>query len=117
MSQMHTDDRGTLLTAPVGRHETSGLLPDPEQQKIRYTVISVDDHLVEPPNMFDGRLPAKYQELAPELVDQPDGSQAWEFDGKTYLQVGLNAVAGRPKEDWSLEATSFDEFLSWLLGH
>jgi predicted TIM-barrel fold metal-dependent hydrolase len=109
MSQMQTDDRGTLLAAPSERHETHGLLPDPEQQEVRYTVISVDDHLVEPPHMFEGRLPHQYQDLAPKLVPQDDGSQAWVFDGRTYVQVGLNAVAGRPREDWSLEATSFDE--------
>jgi predicted TIM-barrel fold metal-dependent hydrolase len=109
MTQMQTDDRGTLLAPPTERHETHGLLPDPVQQEVRYTVISVDDHLVEPPTMFEGRLPAKFQESAPKLVTQPQGDQAWEFDGKTYLQVGLNAVAGRPREDWSLEATSFDD--------
>ena len=26
--------------------------PDPEPRPVRYTVISVDDHLVEPPGMF-----------------------------------------------------------------
>jgi predicted TIM-barrel fold metal-dependent hydrolase len=109
MSQMQTDDRGTLLAVPTERHETHGLLPDPPQQKIRYTVISVDDHLVEPPTMFEGRLPKRLQDGAPRLTTQPSGDQAWVFDGKTYLQVGLNAVAGRPREDWSLEATSFDD--------
>jgi len=109
MSQTQNDDRGNLLAVPTERHETHGLLPDPKQQEIRYTVISVDDHLVEPPHMFENRLPKKYQDLAPKLVPNEDGSEAWVFDGKTYLQVGLNAVAGRPKEDWSLEATSFTE--------
>ncbi len=32
-------------------------LPEPEPREVRYTVISVDDHLVEPPHMFEGRLP------------------------------------------------------------
>jgi len=109
MSQTQNDDRGNLLAVPTERHETHGLLPDPKQQEIKYTVISVDDHLVEPPHMFENRLPKKYQDLAPKLIPNDDGSEAWVFDGKTYLQVGLNAVAGRPKEDWSLEATSFTE--------
>ena len=29
------------------------------------TIISVDDHLVEPPDMFEGRLAAKFAERAP----------------------------------------------------
>ena len=28
-------------------------------------LISVDDHLVEPPDMFEGHLPAKYADRAP----------------------------------------------------
>ncbi len=109
MSTVQTDDRGTLLAAPDERKVTHGLLPDPEPQRLRYTVISVDDHLVEPPTMFEGRLPARHQDLAPAVITLPDGDQAWVFDGKTYRQVGLNAVAGRPKDDWTLQATSFDE--------
>jgi predicted TIM-barrel fold metal-dependent hydrolase len=72
-------------------------------------VISVDDHLVEPPHMFEQRLPQELQADAPRVIDRDDGSQAWLFDGVLYEQVGLNAVAGRPKEDWSLQSTSFDE--------
>jgi predicted TIM-barrel fold metal-dependent hydrolase len=109
VSGVQTDDRGSLLAAPLDRKASHGLLPDPEPQEVRYTVISVDDHLVEPPGMFSGRLPRAHQDLAPSVVTLPGGDQAWTFDGKTYRQVGLNAVAGRPKEDWTLHATSFDE--------
>jgi hypothetical protein len=105
MSRMQTDDRGTLLAVPTERQETHGLLPDPPQQKIHYTVISVNDHLVEPPTMFEGRLPRKLQDGAPKLMTQPSGDQAWVFDGKTYLQVGLNAIAGRPREDLGPDAS------------
>ena len=31
-------------------------------------MVSVDDHIVEPPTMFDGRLPASMQEQAPRVV-------------------------------------------------
>ena len=30
-------------------------------------LVSVDDHVIEPRGMFDGRLPAKYQDKAPKL--------------------------------------------------
>ena len=33
-------------------------LPEPEPRAVRYTVISVDDHVVEPAHTFEGRLPA-----------------------------------------------------------
>ncbi|MBX6389428.1 MAG: amidohydrolase [Frankia sp.] len=72
-------------------------------------LISVDDHLVEPPNMFDGRLPAKFKDQAPKVVRQQDGSDVWTFNGAVIPNVGLNAVAGRPKEEYGVEPTAFDE--------
>jgi hypothetical protein len=37
-------------------------------------LISVDDHIVEPPDMFKNHLAKKYQDEAPRLVHNPDGS-------------------------------------------
>jgi predicted TIM-barrel fold metal-dependent hydrolase len=85
------------------------LLPDPEPREVLHTIISVDDHLVEPPDMFEGRLPRRLQPLAPKIVEDERGRQYWEFDGQRYTQVGMNAVAGRPPELVSLEPTRFDE--------
>ena len=73
-------------------------LPEPVPREVKYTIISVDDHLVEPPGMFEGRLPARYQPLAPRIVETPEGHQVWEFDGGRFTQVGMNALAGRRLE-------------------
>ncbi|MBL7489241.1 amidohydrolase, partial [Frankia sp. AgW1.1] len=72
-------------------------------------LISVDDHLVEPPDMFKGRLPAKFDDVAPKVVRRDDGSDVWTFNGTVIPNVGLNAVAGRPKEEYGVEPTSFEE--------
>jgi predicted TIM-barrel fold metal-dependent hydrolase len=85
------------------------LLPDPEPREVRYTVISVDDHLVEPPDMFEGRLPARFVDLAPKVVENRRGHQLWDFDGQRYSQVGMNAVAGRRPESVILEPTRFED--------
>lgn len=87
----------------------SGLLPEPEPRAVHYTVISVDDHLVEPPDMFEGRVPARYVELAPRVRVTSKGHEVWEYDGKVYPQVGLNAVAGRSKEDSPMQPVRFDQ--------
>ena len=62
-------------------------LPDPEPRETRYTVISVDDHVVEPPHTFDGRLPESLQSRAPRIVETRHGHQVWEFEGHRYTQV------------------------------
>ena len=82
-------------------------LPEPEPREVRYTVISVDDHLVEPPDMFEGRLPSSLQPRAPRIVEV-DGKQIWEFDGGLYTQVGMNALAGRRLETVKLEPFRFE---------
>ncbi len=85
------------------------LLPDPEPRAVRATIISVDDHLVEPPDMFEGRVPAKFADQAPKIVETRRGHQVWEFDGQRYFQVGMNAVAGRRPESVTLEPTRFED--------
>jgi predicted TIM-barrel fold metal-dependent hydrolase len=72
-------------------------------------LISVDDHLVEPPDMFEGRLPAKFAERAPRVIRKPDGSDVWVFNGTEIPNIGLNAVAGRPKEEYGVEPTAYTE--------
>ena len=34
-------------------------------------IISVDDHVVEPPNVWNDRLPAKYHDVGPRIVRAP----------------------------------------------
>lgn len=68
------------------------LLPDPAPREVRCTVISVDDHLVESPDMFEGRLPKGLEDRAPRVVEDAKGRQLRELEGERYTQVGMNAV-------------------------
>jgi predicted TIM-barrel fold metal-dependent hydrolase len=72
-------------------------------------LVSVDDHLVEPPDLFGGRLRGNYADEAPRVQRQPDGSDVWVFNGRVIPNIGLNAVAGRPREEYGVEPTAFDE--------
>src|SRR5580704_1762117 len=97
----------TVETGPAAGRAT--LLPDPEPRAIRVPVISVDDHLIEPPDLFEDRLPAGLAAAAPRVVEQLDGTQSWVFEGNHYPNVGLNAVVGRPRHEWSMEPARFDQ--------
>ncbi len=72
-------------------------------------LVSVDDHVVEPPDVFVDRVPAKYADLAPRLITMPDGTEAWEYLGNLSMSVGLNAVVGRPPADYGLEPAAFSD--------
>ena len=39
-------------------------------------LISVDDHICEPADMFDVHVPAKYRDQAPRVVERPDGASS-----------------------------------------
>jgi predicted TIM-barrel fold metal-dependent hydrolase len=76
---------------------------------VHTTVISVDDHVVEPPDTFEGRLPAALADRAPRIIETEQGHQVWEFEGARYTQVGMNAVAGRRPDTFGLEPFRFDQ--------
>ncbi|HEY1826364.1 MAG TPA: amidohydrolase family protein [Acidimicrobiales bacterium] len=84
-------------------------LPEPEPREVRYTVISVDDHVVEPPYLFEGRVPAALAERAPRIVETPQGHEVWAFEDQFFTQVGMNAVAGRRPETVKVEPFRFDQ--------
>ena len=71
--------------------------------------VSVDDHVVEPPHLFEGRMPAAYADRAPKVIRTDAGDDVWSFEGAMIPNIGLNAVAGRPKEEYGVDPTSYDE--------
>ena len=45
----------------------------------------------------------------PAVDVRDDGTEIWRFDGKEATNIGLNAVSGRPVEEYGIEPTSFAE--------
>jgi predicted TIM-barrel fold metal-dependent hydrolase len=88
--------------------ETVTFLPDPELPEIFGTIVSVDDHVVESPDIFEGRFAKKFADQAPRVVDTENGGQAWLWTDKLLPNVGFNAVAGRPRNEHTFEPSRFD---------
>ena len=99
----------SFTTAKTGAERTVTFLPDPAPAERRYTIVSVDDHIVEPPDTFEGRLPKRFADRAPRVVERDDGSQTWVYDGVEMPNIGFNAVVGRPVSEYSFEPARFDE--------
>ena len=72
-------------------------------------ILSIDDHTIEPPDLFDEHLPAKYKERAPKLLRDEQGFDHWVFEGKDVATVGLNAVVSWPKQEWGFNPCSIAE--------
>ncbi|MDQ2651160.1 MAG: amidohydrolase [Actinomycetota bacterium] len=81
------------------------VLPDDVQ------IVSVDDHVVEHPNVWTERLPAKFQEAGPKITELDSGHQMWLFEGNMMPNIGLNAVAGKDPKDFGMDPVRFDEML------
>jgi predicted TIM-barrel fold metal-dependent hydrolase len=72
-------------------------------------LVSVDDHVIEPPTMFDQHIPDKYRDRAPRVLTDDDGTEYWQFGDERATNIGLNAVAGCPPEEYGLNPTRFDQ--------
>jgi predicted TIM-barrel fold metal-dependent hydrolase len=88
---------------------SSTLLPDPEPRQRLWPIISVDDHVVEPPWLFEGRLPSALADRAPRIVEDEHGNELWQLEGRRIATIGLSAAAGRPAEDYGTDPSRFDE--------
>jgi predicted TIM-barrel fold metal-dependent hydrolase len=68
-------------------------------------MISSDSHIVEPPDLWERWLPSELRPLAPRLVKDQEGGDAWLYnDGGAPAPLGLVTVTrGRAREDlrWS----------------
>lgn len=71
-------------------------------------LISVDDHILEPANLWTSRLPTADHERAPHMETR-NGIEGWAYDGKFYPSSGLSAVVGRTKEEFSPEPLPYSE--------
>lgn len=93
-------------------------------------VVSADDHVVEPPNLWTDRLPAKYHDRAPHVVRQKvapptlglaqhahevgaddDGQWAdvWVYEDKRHPLIMLGAAVGFSHDDIEFRTVTFDD--------
>ena len=72
-------------------------------------IVSVDDHITEPGNVFDKHLSGEALATAPKLRAKSNGSNYWEYQGKKIQSVALNAVVGRPMDEYGMEPTSLEQ--------
>ena len=57
-------------------------------------LVSVDDHLIEPENMFVKHISPRFKDRAPTVMRGSNGAHHWQIEGQRAPGLGLNAVAG-----------------------
>jgi len=79
---------------------------------VHYKVISADNHIIEAPHTFTTYLPDQYRDRAPRILRGEDGGDGWSFDGKApKFTFGLNAVGGRPFDQYKASGLTLEEIL------
>ncbi|MFI5045741.1 MAG: amidohydrolase family protein [Acidimicrobiia bacterium] len=73
-------------------------------------LVSIDDHSIEPPDMYDRHLPAKYKDQAPKIIRDANGIDQWVFQGQaSSTPFGMAATVGWPREEWGFNPGAFSE--------
>jgi hypothetical protein len=61
----------------------------------KMVLVSVDDHVIEPADMFEKHIPARFKDRAPRVATRTDGTHHSVFEGRSAPGLGPNAVMGR----------------------
>jgi len=93
----------------AGRQPRVTFIPEPEPEPLFCPIISVDDHCLEPPTLFAGRLPARFEDVAPRVEVSDDGTEFWIVDGERVANLQCNGVSGRPRDEWGMYAINYDQ--------
>ncbi len=99
---MSRDDK-KRITPPRPRRS------DPEPRTVHYRFISVDDHLVEPRDVFHGRIEDRYKDACPRVERGDDGGDYWHFEDVRNPITGVDAEMSWERADWYRGPVNFDE--------
>ncbi|MBV8084473.1 MAG: amidohydrolase family protein, partial [Chloroflexi bacterium] len=58
----------------------------------QFHLISVDDHVLEPPDLWTSRLPASFGDRTPRVMEAADGTQSWSIGGRTLPLTGRGSI-------------------------
>jgi len=91
-------------------------------------IVSLDDHVVEPPDLWTSRLPAKYRDVGPRIVMAPPGTPIldgggyieapgtegpdvawWFYEDHRYSVKRLIAAAGYPADEIGMDGITYDQ--------
>jgi predicted TIM-barrel fold metal-dependent hydrolase len=63
-----------------------------------YRIIDADQHIIEPPDLWERRLPSRFRDRAPRLGRDEEGGDAWILGEGAVEPLGLVTIVGKPYE-------------------
>jgi len=92
------------------RRDSVTFLPEPEPEQILCPVISVDDHAMEPFDLFTSRMPATMAADMPRVVEDAEGVPFWVIADTAYPIITADGAVGRPMSEWNNCAQKLEDF-------
>ena len=86
------------------------LLADPEPKEVWCPFISVDDHALEPLDLFANRLPRQMLDRGPVVEWNSEGVPYWVIEDLREPIIVTNGSVGRPRNEWTHAPSKFEEF-------
>jgi predicted TIM-barrel fold metal-dependent hydrolase len=71
------------------------------------SIVDADTHINEAPDLWTKRMPGRYQERAPRIVDRADGSRAWNFETRQLTVTPLVNAVGTSPLHWTLAGDAY----------
>jgi predicted TIM-barrel fold metal-dependent hydrolase len=73
-------------------------------------LVSVDDHIIEPPTVFQNHIPKRWADRAPRFVyDRERRTQTWTWEGGSAATPFICAVVTLPNDEWGYDPTTLAE--------
>jgi predicted TIM-barrel fold metal-dependent hydrolase len=66
-------------------------------------MVSIDDHAIEPRDLFQRHLPERFRSEAPHVEQLDNGADAWIYDGQPIGFFYLSSVATWPPDEWDMD--------------
>ena len=76
-----------------------------------HQIVSVDDHLVEHPRVWQDRLPAEVPRSGPAHRRGRRQAPVALRRRQVFPTIGLNAVAGKPPEEWGMDPVRYEDMI------
>lgn len=103
-------DKGRREPAERAVRASVTFLAEPEPEQILCPLISVDDHAMEPFDLFETRMPADMLADAPKVVEDDDGVPYWVIADTAYPLITADGAVGRPQSEWNNCAQKQEDF-------
>src|SRR5215204_1492821 len=73
---------------------------------VMLALFSADDHIIEPADVWSARVPSKYRDVAPHVIEE-DGREYWVYEDVKAATMGLNAVVGKRRDQYNPDPIRF----------